>query len=131
MPNQKVFKDLNITFDKSPVTKDLMVTKDSTAIKRAVMNLVLTNPGERFFNPSVGCKVRGLLFEPLDFITASSIKSEIEYTIRAFEPRVSLKAVDVELDEDNNGFNVIIDYTIIGDPVTTQTIDIFLERSRV
>lgn len=131
MPNQKVFKDLNITFEKSPVTKDLMVTKDSTAIKRSVMNLVLTNPGERFFSPNIGCKVRRLLFDPLDFITASAIKSEIEYTIKAFEPRVSLKQVDVELDEDNNGFNVIIDYTIIGDPTTTQTIDIFLERSRV
>jgi hypothetical protein len=131
MPNQKVFKDLNITFAKSPVTKDLMVTKDFVAIKRSVMNLVLTNPGERFFNPNIGCRVRKLLFDPLDFITASAIKSEIEYTIRAFEPRVKLKEVDVELDEDNNGFDIIIDYTILGDANSVQTIDIFLERSRV
>lgn len=131
MLSQKVFKDLNITFAKSPVTKDLMVTKDFVAIKRSVMNLILTNPGERFFNPNIGCRVRNLLFDPLDFITASLIQSEIEYTIRAFEPRVKLKAVDVELDEDNNGFDIIIDYTILGDANIGQTIDIFLERSRV
>lgn len=130
MPTAKVFKDLNITFEQNPVTKDILVTKDYNAIKRAVMNLVLTQPGERFFNPNVGSKIRNLLFEPLDYITASLIKSEIEYTIKAFEPRVRLSTVDVELDDDNNAFNVTIDYTIIGDPSITQTIELFLERTR-
>lgn len=131
MPTSKVFKDLNITFDKNPVTKDLLVTKNYDAIKRAVMNLVLTQPGERFFNPNIGSKIRNILFEPLDYITASLISSEIEYTIKAFEKRAKLTEVDVEIDDDNNGFNVIIDYTIIGDPSITQTIELFLERTRV
>lgn len=131
MLTSKVFKDLNITFDKNPVTKDLLVTKNYDAIKRAVMNLVLTQPGERFFNPNIGSKIRNILFEPLDYITASLISSEIEYTIRAFEKRVKLTEVDVEIDDNNNGFDVIIDYTIIGDPSITQTIELFLERTRV
>ena len=41
MPTAKVFKDLNITFEQNPVTKDILVTKDYNAIKRAVMNLVI------------------------------------------------------------------------------------------
>jgi phage baseplate assembly protein W len=131
MLTSKVFKDLNITFDKNPVTKDLLVTKNYDAIKRAVMNLVLTQPGERFFNPNIGSKIRNILFEPLDYITASLISSEIEYTIKAFEKRVKLTEVDVEIDDNNNGFDVIIDYTIIGDPSITQTIELFLERTRV
>jgi phage baseplate assembly protein W len=130
MPASKVFKDLNITFDENPVTKDLLVTKNDDAIKRAVMNLVLTQPGERFFNLSIGSKVRNLLFEPLDFITASLIQTEIEYTINAFEPRVSLKDVEVNLDEYNNGFDVIISYSIVGTPTNVQSIEIFLERTR-
>jgi phage baseplate assembly protein W len=130
MPTSKVFKDLNITFDKNPVTKDLLVTKNYDAIKRSVMNLVLTQPGERFFNPNIGSKIRNILFEPLDYITASLISSEIEYTIKAFEKRVKLKEVDVEIDDNNNGFDVVIDYTIIGDPSITQTIELFLERTR-
>ena len=131
MLTSKVFKDLNITFDKNPVTKDLLVTKNYDAIKRAVMNLVLTQPGERFFNPNIWSKIRNILFEPLDYITASLISSEIEYTIKAFEKRVKLTEVDVEIDDNNNGFDVIIDYTIIGDPSITQTIELFLERTRV
>lgn len=131
MPLSNTFKDLNITFEENLVTKDLKVTKDSDAIKRSVMNLILTEPKERFFNPNIGCRVRNLLFEPLDYITASLIKSEIEYTIKAFEPRVILSDIEIELDEYNNAFNVIIEYTIVGIPSVIQNIDLFLERSRV
>jgi phage baseplate assembly protein W len=129
MPTSKSFKDLSITFDKNPVTDDLLVTKNDAAIKRAVTNLILTKPGERFFNPNIGCKVSGLLFEPLDFITAGIIRDEIRYTINAFEPRVVLKEVEVELDYDNNCFDVIIEYTIIGQPENVQNLEFFLERT--
>ena len=129
MPTSKSFKDLSITFDKNPVTDDLLVTKNDAAIKRAVTNLILTKPGERFFNPNIGCKVSGLLFEPLDFITAGIIRDEIRYTINAFEPRVVLKEVEVELDYDNNCFDIIIEYTIIGQPENVQNLEFFLERT--
>lgn len=129
MPASKSFKDLSITFDKHPVTDDLLVTKNDAAIKGAIYNLILTNPGERFFNPNIGCRVSGILFEPLDFITSGLIKSEIEYTIRAFEPRVTLDNVEVEIDYDTNGFDVIISYTIIGQPENIQNLNFFLERT--
>jgi phage baseplate assembly protein W len=130
MLTSKPFKDLNITFEKNPVTDDLLVTKNEAAIKRAVYNLILTKPGERFFNPNIGCRVSGLLFEPLDFVTAGLIQDEIKYTINAFEPRVTLKSVEVEIDDYNNAFNVLIDYTIIGQPASIQTLELVLERTR-
>jgi phage baseplate assembly protein W len=130
MPVSIGFRDLSITFDKNPVTDDLLVTKNEQAIKRSLFNLVLTKPGERFFNPNIGCGVSELLFEPLDFITAGLIQSEIEYTINAFEPRVALKQVDVELDEYNNAFQVSIAYTIIGQPETENQLELILERTR-
>jgi phage baseplate assembly protein W len=131
MPTSKSFKDLSITFDKNPVTDDLLVTKNDAAIKRAIVNLILTKPGERFFNPNIGCSVTGLLFEPLDYITAGLINDEIRYTINAFEPRVKLLNVDADIDDENNGFNVIIEYTIIGQPENVQNLDFFLERTVV
>jgi len=129
MPASKTFKDLSITFDKNPVTSDLLVTKNDAAIKRAVTNLILTKRGERLFNPNIGCGVTNLLFEPLDFITAGLIQDQIRYTIGAFEPRVILKNVDVEVELDNNGFNVIIEYTIIGQPENLQNLEFFLDRA--
>lgn len=119
MPSSTTFKDISITFDKNPVTDDVLVTKDDAAIRRSIYNLILTTPGERFFNPNIGCGVKGLLFDPLDFITAGNIRDEIEYTIKAFEPRVVLKQVDVDLKDDQNAFEVLINYTIIGDSNNT------------
>lgn len=119
MPSSTIFKDLSITFDKNPVTNDLLVTKNDAAIKRSIYNLILTTPGERFFNPNIGCGVKNLLFEPLDFITASNIRDEIEYTIRAFEPRVSVQQIDVDINDNQNAFEVLINYTIIGDNSNT------------
>ena len=128
MPISKSFKDLSITFDKNPVTNDLLVTKNDAAIKRTITNLILTKPGERFFNPNIGCNVSGLLFEPLDFITAGLIVDEIKYTITAFEPRVILNEVEVEIDDYNNAFDVIIEYTIIGQPESVENLNFFLEK---
>lgn len=130
MPVSRAFRDINTTFGKHPVTDDLLVVKDFNAIKNSVMNLILTTPGERFFNPNIGCRVYSLLFEPMDFITSNSIKSEIEYTIRAFEPRVSLQNVLVQEDYDNNSYDIEIEYTVVGLPEKLDTIQITLERTR-
>jgi uncharacterized protein len=129
MPTSKAFKDISISFDKNPVTSDLLVTKNDAAIKRSITNLILTQPGERFFNLNIGSTVSGLLFEPLDFITAGLISDSIRYTVGAFEPRVKLKSVDVETNEDQNGFEVIIEYTIIGQPENLQNLEFFIERT--
>ena len=130
MPVSRAFRDINITFGKHPVTDDLLVEKDFNAIKNSVMSLILTVPGERFFNPNIGSKIYTLLFEPMDFITSSSIKSEIEYTIRAFEPRVDLKNVLVNEDYDNNAYDIEIEYSVIGLPEKLDTIQLTLERTR-
>lgn len=130
MPVSRSFKDLSITFDKNPVTDDVIVTKNFNAIKQSINNLLLTTPGERFFNPNIGSRIYNLLFEPLDFITGNQVKSEVEYTIKAFEPRVSLISVTTELDYDNDGYNIEIEYKVVGLPEKTDTIEIFLERTR-
>lgn len=130
MPVSRSFKDLSITFEKNPVTDDIIVTKDFNAIKQSINNLLLTAPGERFFNPNIGSRISQVLFEPLDFIGVNLVKSEIEYTINAFEPRVSLESVNVDIDYDNNGYDIVIDYKVVGLPEKINTIDIFLERTR-
>jgi len=131
MPVSRAFRDINITFGKHPVTDDLLVVKDFNAIKNSIMSLILTVPGERFFNPRIGSKIYDLLFDPMDFITSESIKSEIKYTIRAFEPRVSLNNVLVQENYENNSYDIEIEYTVVGLPEKLDTIQLTLERTRV
>jgi len=130
MPVSRSFKDISVTFDKNFVTNDLMVTKNFNAIKQSVQNLIVTVPGERFFNPNIGSRITDLLFEPLDFINASLVKSEVEYTIKAFEPRVKLTDVIVDENYDDNGYDVTIEFEVIGLPEKTETLTLFLERTR-
>ena len=72
------FKDLNITFKKHPVTNDVVVSKDASAIKQAITNILLTNKAERLMMPDYGGNIRRFLFEPLDYGTSQQIVGGIQ-----------------------------------------------------
>ena len=119
-----------MSFQVSPLTDDLIAIKNQTAIARSIRNLVLTTPGERFFNNDVGSRVNDLLFESIDDITASSIKSEIENTIQNYEPRVRLSSTKVSANADSYEFDVIITYEIVGIEAQAQQLSIALQPTR-
>ena len=124
------FKDLNITFKKHPVTNDIVVSRDESAIKQAIVNLLLTNKGERLMNPNYGSDIRRYLFEPLDYGTANQIKANIRSTIDRFEPRISISDLKCLPNFNDNGFDVEMTYIIRGSDEPPVTVDIFLERTR-
>ena len=126
----KEFKDLSMSFEVNPINDDLIGVKNDTAISRSIRNLVLTTPGERFFNEDLGSKVSEILFDVVDEISASAIRDEIESTIIRFEPRVKLEDVRIEPDYDNNEFNVTIKYDIIGIEVSPQQLNFALQPTR-
>jgi len=104
--------------------------KNENAIARSIRNLIFTTPGEKPFAPTIGSNVTRLLFENLDVLTASSIKSEIEYTINKFEPRVRLTSVKVTPNFDNNSFDCAINYDIVGIDVLPQQLTFALQPTR-
>ena len=124
------FKDISLSFDPHPVTKDLPVLRNERAITRSVRNLVQTIPGERFFNPILGSGVRRLLFDFVDVATADSIEEEILTTISNFETRVSNVQVQVEPRPDENNFNVTVFFDIVGQSLPSQTFSFILEPTR-
>ncbi len=119
-----------MTFQVNPLNYDLIALKNETAISRSIRNLVLTYPGERFFNENLGSKVSRSLFENIDAISASVIKDEIESTIRNYEPRVNLISVDVAPNYDEGEFNVTINYRIVGIDVLPQQLSFALQPTR-
>lgn len=124
------FKDLSMSFQISPLNYDLLAIKNETAIARSLRNLVLTLPGERFFNQNLGSNVSRSLFDNINAISASVIRDEIENTINNYEPRVSLIGVIVSPDYDNNNFNVTIQYEIVGIDVLPQQLSFALQPTR-
>jgi len=132
MPIERVsrsFKDISISFDVNPLTNDILVLKNETAIARSIRNLISTVKGEAFYS-NKGSNITNLLFENMDPITASLIQSEASETIRLYEPRVSLIDVRANPDYDNNNYNVVITYDIIGINAPTQQLTLVLETVR-
>ena len=124
------FKDISLSFNMHPVTKDISVLKDANAIKKAVRNLVQTIPRERFFNPNLGTDIRGSLFDFCDFGTASVIEQQIQTTIENYEPRIDNLQIEVFPRPDRNEFEVNIYFDIIGQQFPSQAFQFILEASR-
>ena len=119
-----------MSFQVNPLTDDLIAIKNQTAIARSLRNLVLTTPGERFFNEELGSQVNNLLFENVDDVTAMSIRSEIINVIQNYEPRVILGEVEVNADIDAYQMDVTINYTIVGIDTPAQELSFVLIPTR-
>jgi phage baseplate assembly protein W len=116
----RAFKDISLSFEPHPITKDLPILKNENAIRRAVRNIVETIPTERFSNSLLGSDVRRSLFEFVDFGTASVIQDQIQIAIENFEERVENIIVQVDPIFDENSFNVTVIFDIVGQEFPTQ-----------
>ena len=126
----KAFKDISLSFDPHPVTKDLPVLSNERAIVRSVRNLVETIPTERFFNSLLGTDIRDSLFKNFTNATVTIIEDQIRQTIGNFEPRVSNLAIEVDAIPDGNQINVKVLFDITGLDVPTQPFTFILEPTR-
>ena len=126
----KSFKDISASFQVNPLTNDLIAIKNTTAIARSLRNLVLTTPGERFFNENLGSQVNNLLFENVDDVTAMSVRQEIINVIENYEPRVKLLTVSVNANIDSYSMDVLIAYQVIGIDIPPQELSFVLIPTR-
>ena len=116
------FKDMT----QSLVNADLARKIDENSVKESVRNLVLTNRGERLFQPDIGCDIRQLLFENVSADTIIIAKELIRTTVENYEPRCSIIGIDVLASLDSNDIGIIITFNIINreEPVVlTLTLD--------
>ena len=133
MPVERVskgFKDISSSFQVNPLNDDLIAIKNDNAIARSLRNIVFTTPGEKFFNESFGSRITESLFDNIDEITSSVIVDEITESINRYEPRVKLNNVKAYPDYDNNGFDVIVTYDVIGAEIPRQELQFVLQSSR-
>ena len=133
MPLERVspgFKDISMTFQANPLNLDIIGLKNENAIARSVRNIVFTLPGEKFFDQDFGSRISASLFENIDDISADLIVDEITQSIQNYEPRVSLTNVQAFANFDNNQFDVLIEYDIIGADLPPQELQFALQSTR-
>ena len=133
MPLERIsqgFKDFSISFESNPLTDDLIALKNEDAIARSIKNIVLTLPGEKFFDPEFGSEITGALFENIDDIAGGIIEDHIRQSINNYEPRVELIDVKTFPNFDNNAFDVTITYEVVGADVLPQQLEFVLQPTR-
>ncbi len=119
-----------MTFQSNPLNDDLIGLKNENAIARSVRNIVFTLPGEKFFNESFGSRITESLFENIDEITATVIVDEIRESVTNYEPRVEVVDVEAFPNYDNNSFDVVLTYDVVGAEIPTQELSFVLQSSR-
>ena len=124
------FKDISLSFEPHPVTKDLPVLKNERAITRSVRNIVQTIPTEKFFDPIFGSDVYRSLFDFVDFGTAVIIQDQIKISLLNFEKRIDNIKVEVDPRPDDNNFQVTVIYDIVGQEFPKQEFSFILEATR-
>ena len=127
---QNDFADLDFKFKLNPNTKDFVVKRGVEAVKQSVVNILLTAPGERPFNPYFGGNLYQYLFENFDDVTAAAIESTIINTLRNFEPRV--RVIDVQVDnlDYRNALRITLEFRVITPEVQEASVEFVVERLR-
>jgi phage baseplate assembly protein W len=102
-------------------------TKDQT--KSNLINLLLTNKGERIMNPEFGCDLGTVLFEGITEDTSELVKNLINTNVAIFVPEVQITDVIVNIGTEysnKNSISVTVNYKLRisqnADQVTVQFI---------
>jgi phage baseplate assembly protein W len=124
-----LFSDFLSDLSPHPITKDLSRVRNDQSVRQSIKNLILTNYGERPFQPTIGSTVNRSLFELNDDFLADDIESSIRQTVESNEPRASLISVGVRPSQDRNSIAISIVFAVINS-MQPQSLDVILRRVR-
>lgn len=116
----RIYSDLDLTFNKKP-SGDVYKKTDAAAVKQAVKNLLLTNTGEKPFDPYYGGDLNNILFELAGDTSNILLQEYISEAIRNYEPRARIISIVPNVSPDSNTARVRIEFQI----VDTQEVVVF------
>jgi phage baseplate assembly protein W len=125
-----VYTDIDFRMRVNPNTKDIVIKADAEAVKQSVLNILLTNRGERPFMPDFGGNLRAYLFENFDAVTGAAIRAQIVNALRNYEPRVQVLDVVVEDLSYRNALRIAVEIRIKAPEDITTDVEFIVERLR-
>ena len=125
----ELYSDFFVGLDIHPGKKDLARATNENAIKRSIINLLLTDYDERIYQPNLGANLKYLLFEPADGETLSLMRQQIDTCLSKFEPRMNVQSLQLETSADEQQINVTLVFNTVTIPKPI-TINLILNRVR-
>ena len=100
----------------------LMTQVTKEAFSSDLLLLLVTQKGERYYEPDYGTDLLKYIFEPNDNITATDVEAEIKNTVSKYIPNLKINKINFNWNLDDNGqpisenqLNVTISFTYTED----------------
>lgn len=107
------YSDFRKDFMSNPITDDLVRVVNEDSIKQSLYNLIMTNRGDRLYQPTIGCDVKRILFENVTPDRLLLAREYIKNTISMHEHRVNVISIDVTGALDSNAIAITITYNVL------------------
>jgi len=107
---------VDIPFNGSAVFKSNYLTKD--AIKNNLINFILTNPNERYLNPTFGAGLRNFIFEQITNNNLNGLKENISLQLQNTFPNILIESLEILSENDTNSILFNMSYSIINTNIT-------------
>ena len=101
---------VSLPFNGPGVFNSTYTTKDQT--KSNLLNLLLTDVGERVMNPGFGTVLRKFLFEGITEDNIESLKANLTNSIAIFIPDITVINITITPEYDSNLVNLSVDYIL-------------------
>lgn len=123
------YSDISISFEKNPITGDILKVKNDVSIKQSIKTLLLTHFNERPFQEGKGSRLNKLMFELKSIEFKETVSAEIRGVIDLYEPRANIIAVQFSDNINSNDLKVTIFFTILNS-LDVNVVDVSLVRIR-
>ena len=128
------YSDIDLDLDYNSFTKDIILKENAAAVKQAVLNILLTSPGEKPFVRSFGVGIRNLLFDNYVLDYPMVLESQIDTQFKKWEPRATVIGISIDDDNiDSNSIGITVNYKIntmgSGNPIA-DSITLEIEKVR-
>lgn len=109
---------VNLPFNGKGVFRSTFLTKD--AIRNNLINFFLTNPGERYLNPTFGGGIRAFIFEQIANDNLDFLKEDISSKINQYFPSIRVGSLEVLSNPDRNEITVKFTYDVVDTGITDE-----------
>ncbi|MCS7317002.1 MAG: GPW/gp25 family protein [Candidatus Dojkabacteria bacterium] len=91
---------------------DISLAENEKAINQSIINILYCSKNKRYLNPEFGCNILSFLFEEFSEETARKIGNEIKNKLHFYEPRIIIKVININLNENEKLYEIEIQYVI-------------------
>jgi phage baseplate assembly protein W len=99
---------IKLPFGSKPIFHLNYTTYDQ--MKTNLISFLMTNKGERPFNPEFGANLRSFVFEQVT--STDELREILTDKIALFFPEISVKSIDINIENDLNKISISVSYVM-------------------